>query len=90
MLDKVTVTPRTRQEIPGFPLAGDEVAAIDVIPQPGRTVPWRPFLHRGDWMDDGQGNVWTVLSALLHEDDDNDGEPYLWHEYEVVNGMRKL
>lgn len=90
MLDTVTVTSRTREEIPGFPLADDRVAVIDVIPREGHSVPYRPFLHRGDWVDDGQGNVWTVLSALLHEDDDNDGKPYLWHEYEVVNGMRKV
>lgn len=83
-----------------------ERGAIDVHPQPGGVAPTRPFLHRGDWMDDGLGNIWTVVTALLHEDDevedgveDGDGDvnydesastPYLWHEYEAVLGMHHI
>ena len=88
MLDKVTVTKRgPSREFPG---AADETATLDVIPTPGRPVPFRPFLHRGDWTDDVDGNTWTVLQAHLHEDDDDRGDPYLWYEYEVVNDMRKI
>jgi hypothetical protein len=88
MLDKVTVT--RRGQTGEFPLGADMTATLDVIPQPGRPVPFRPFLHRGDWTDDTDGNVWTVVRAHLHEDDDDRGRAYLWYEYEVVNDMRKL
>jgi hypothetical protein len=88
MLDKVTVVKRGQTK--DFPLISDMTATLEVIPQPGREAPVRPFLHRGDWVDDGLGNIWTVTSALLHEDDEDDGTPYLWHEYDVVNGMRQV
>lgn len=99
MLDRITVTPRTFRDLgkaaqqrsirflSGDVLEGGTLAAIDVLPNPDRSTPHRPFLHCGDWVDDGNGTLWTVLTALLHEDDDDEGEPYLWHEYEVVQGM---
>ena len=102
MLDKVTITPRARAELGDAAqerveislqyetIATKTFAAIDVIPQRDQSAPRRPFLHCGDWMDDGQGNIWTVLTALLHEDDEDDGTPYLWHEYEVVGGMHAV
>lgn len=99
MIDKVTVTQRrydelsktARKRVHGS--LGAEaretgaVAAIDVCPQDSRQRPVRPLLHVGDWMDDGQGTMWTVLTVILHEDDDNFGNAYLWHEYEVASGM---
>jgi hypothetical protein len=105
MIDKITVVHRRFSEISDAAQAVMESSlssydgfenfpygTIDVIPHPGKTIPVRPFLHRGDWVDDGRGNLWTVVTALLHEDDDKNDEdgPYLWHEYEVVEGMRKV
>lgn len=68
---------------------GWERATIDVSPQPGVQIPVRPFLHRGDWMDDGQGTQWTIVTALLDEDIDG-REPYLWHAYEAVKGTHRI
>lgn len=104
MIDKVTVIERPRDglsdaaesilrdslELAPSSVRGWERASIDVIGHPGTPVPVRPFLSRGDWMDDGQGNVWTVVTALLHEEDDNQGDAYLYHEYEVVKGMHQM
>lgn len=102
MLDRTTITPRSysalsdaAQEVMRLSLRAEAVelgafAAIDFLPRDDRIAPHRPFLYRGDWLDDGRGNLWTVLTALLHEDDEDDGTPYLWHEYEVVNGMRVI
>lgn len=99
MLDKVTVTRRTFRDLGTAAVQralrwlNSEVVengiftAIDVLPQEGKSAPVRPLLHPGDWFDDGRGTIWTVLTTLLHEDDDDDGKPYLWHEYEVVQGM---
>lgn len=103
MLDKVTVVPRKYADLGDAAqdvvkssilrtdvIEKDTFASIDVIPKGDRHSPHRPFLHRGDWLDDGQGTLWTVLTALLHEDDDDSGEPYLWHEYEVIGGMLRV
>lgn len=97
MLDKVTVIPRGPEDLSATAeaiLAANpqheahrrwERATLDVIPLPGRAAPVRPLLHRGDWVD-GRGDVWTVVTASLHEDSEDDGSTYLWHEYEVVKG----
>jgi hypothetical protein len=68
-------------------LKGDINACMTVLPASGQVVPLRPFLRRGDWTDDVRGCVWTVLTAHLHEDDEDDGTAYLWYEYAVVRGM---
>lgn len=101
MIDKIEITPRARGELSDAAqalliasltpqvIAEGGFACLDVNPKRGDSVPLRPFLHRGDWVDDGLGNLWTVLTALLHEED-GDGGPYLWHEYEVAPGMHRV
>jgi len=102
VIDRVVTTWRSARELseaakelihrnlPEGAAVKEKFAAIDITPKDDRSSPHHPFLHRGDWMDDGQGNMWTVLTSLLHEDTDGGGDPYLWHEYEMVEGMRLI
>lgn len=97
MIDKVTVV---RRDSSYLGQAAEAVllaqtprdwkrASIDVIPREGSKAPARPFLHRGAWLDDGQGALWTVITALLNEENDR-GDSYLWHSYEAVEGTHYI
>jgi hypothetical protein len=88
MIDRVTVAEQGKT--PEFPFASDMTGRITVLPTEGRKVPLHPFLHRGDRMNDPEGNTWTVLTAHVHQGEKDDGRAYLWYGYEVVNGARLL